>query len=344
MGHARVVDALVQAHASGTVHHAYLFAGPDGVGKRGVARAFAALVNCTGEAPTDAQGRRVDACGACRHCDRILRVPESHPDVLTLTLQGSRQIKIEQVREIIRLVPFPPLEAAYRVVVVDPADAMNEAAANALLKTLEEPSSRTRFVLVTSRPDALLTTIRSRCQRMLFGRLPVDGIARALAERHGVAADEAAALAALGDGSLGAALALRDDPVMAGRDALVRRFAAIPPGDVLDAFALASELADQKGSYGTILDILRRLYRDVLLLRTGGAARVGLALPHLQDVTEALAHRQGTSAVLHRLELIAQTERGLLVRNLNPRLAFERLLVALTAPPGEEGTAPGAPL
>ncbi len=352
LGHERVLEALVQAEASGTGHHALLLAGPSGVGKRAIAVGLAALANCVGDAPRDARGRRTDACGVCKSCRRILRTGRAgdesgpgargptgeggHPDVLLLEPDG-RQIKIAQVRELLRVVPFPPIEARQRVVIIDPADAMGPEAANALLKTLEEPSSHTRFILLSSRPDALLTTIRSRCQRVTVGRLDEAVVERALVDRFEVPADEAAAAAALSDGSLGDALQLLDDPLLRQRDALVRRLLDIAPGDVGSAFALAADLADAKDSRQTVFDMLTRLYRDLLLLRLGVSESLGLAHPNLAPLLRAAAERYGPQALLARLELIEDTRRGVLAVNLNPRLAFERLLVALTAAPGGEG-------
>ena len=357
LGHERVLAALVQAEASGTGHHALLLAGPDGVGKRAIAVGLAALANCVGDAPRDQQGRRVDACGVCKSCRRVLRTGRSdpsrgrgasargtggasaeggHPDVVLLEPDG-RQIKIAQVRELLRVVPFPPIEARQRVVIIDPADAMGPEAANALLMTLEEPSSHTRFILLSSRPDALLTTIRSRCQRVTVGRLDDALVERALVDRFEVAPEEARAAAALADGSLGDGLRLLEDPLLRARDALVTRLLHIAPGDVGAAFGLAADLADAKDSRQTVFDMLTRLYRDLLLLRVGVGETLGLAHPNLLPLLQAAAERYGTQALLARIELIEDTRRGVTAVNLNALLAFERLLVALTAAPGYEG-------
>lgn len=183
IGHDGPRTMLLQAVARDAVHHAYLFEGPDGVGKRQVAYGFAALMGCTARAPGE------DACGACRHCRRILAMAADpaaspHPDVLSVAPDG-KQIKVAQIRELLKIVPFPPIEAAYRVVIIEPADLLGDEAANALLKTLEEPPSRTRFILITNRPPALLTTIRSRCQRVRFGRLRDEELRQVLVQRQG---------------------------------------------------------------------------------------------------------------------------------------------------------------
>jgi DNA polymerase III gamma/tau subunit len=125
---------------------------------------------------------------------------------------------------------------------------------------------------------------------------------------------------------------------MRDRDALISRLLAIAPGDTVAAFALAAELAELKPALPTVFEVLSRLYRDLLLLRTGTAAALGLSNPDLAAPLAATAERLGVEAILQRLELIADTRYGLLERNLNPRLSLERLIGALTSAAGDEGT------
>ena len=336
LGHRELIDALVRAHRSEMVHHAYLFSGPEGVGKARVANAFAALMNCEGK--VDGAD---DACGECRHCRRLMNRESAaeHPDVIRLEPDG-RTIKIAQIREMLRIVPYAPLETRYRVVIIDPADAMGPEAANALLKTLEEPSRHTRFILVTHRPAAMLVTIRSRCQAVIFGRLDTAQLAQHLGATCGLDEASAQSLAAIADGSLGGALALLEDPVMRERDALVRRILSVADDDRLAAFELAQEFADARGSLATIFQILTRLYRDLLLIRVGDSSAV-LAHPHMVDELRVAAGRLGAHTLMHRLELIDETARGIRERYLNPKLGLERLMVSLTGPPGAEARVVG---
>lgn len=140
--------------------HAYLFSGPVGAPLLDTAIAFAAALNC--------QGGSGDACGECEACSKI--VGGIHPDVVTLVREGAANIvPIESVRsQVIARIGLPPHEADVRVFIVEEATAMAPPAANALLKTLEEPPARTLFVLCTTAPEQLLPTIRSRCQRVRF--------------------------------------------------------------------------------------------------------------------------------------------------------------------------------
>jgi DNA polymerase III delta' subunit len=163
----RVVATLRRAIESDRVPHAYLFSGPPGSPLVATALALAASLNC-------ATGRG-DACGHCEPCTKI--AGGFHPDVVTLMREGAAQIvPIESVRtQVIGRIGLPPHEAAVRVFVVEEATAMAPPAANALLKTLEEPPARTLFVLCTTAPEQLLPTIRSRCQRVRFGAAAVIG-------------------------------------------------------------------------------------------------------------------------------------------------------------------------
>jgi DNA polymerase III delta' subunit len=159
-GQERVIARLRAAIAGGRVHHAYLFTGGAGVGKRRTALALASALNCL-QAPGE-------GCGECEACEKI--EGGIHPDVVTLEREGAGQIiPIENIRrEIVARVGLPPHEARVRVFLIDEAAALQPAAANSLLKTLEEPPARTMFVLGTTSPDLLLPTIRSRCQRVVF--------------------------------------------------------------------------------------------------------------------------------------------------------------------------------
>ncbi|MBP6836450.1 MAG: AAA family ATPase, partial [Kofleriaceae bacterium] len=161
LGHQpRVVARLRAALARDRVHHAYLFTGPARAGKRAAALTLAAALNC--------ERSPGDPCGECGPCEKILA--GIHPDVVTLEREGAAQlVPIETVRtQVVARVGLPPHEARMRVFLIDEATALAGPAANALLKTLEEPPARTMFILATIAPDQLLPTIRSRCQRVIF--------------------------------------------------------------------------------------------------------------------------------------------------------------------------------
>ena len=168
IGHRRLTTLIARAIERESLPPTLLFAGPSGVGKWAVARATAQAVNCL-ERVTGAD-LAVDACGKCRACDRIAR--GVHVDVIMLQPDDRASIKIDPVREVLSKTGFRPFEGRLRVVLIREADTLEPASQNALLKSLEEPPPGTMFILTTAVPGALLQTVRSRCMRLRFGRLP----------------------------------------------------------------------------------------------------------------------------------------------------------------------------
>ena len=244
-GHRHLLELVAGAVARQSLPPSLIFAGPDGVGKRTAALALAQVLNCLAPVRADGQGGEVDsaslfgleaqaaptasateidadafaidACGTCASCARIAR--QVHADVLLVEPGDTGVIKVDQVRDIVERTGYRPFEGRRRVIIVDEADAMLSEAQNALLKTLEEPPSASMFVLVTSRPDELLPTVRSRCQRLRFGRLAPGEIASVLMRVHEYSETDAHAAASAADGSIGAALESGSDELAEARDA-----------------------------------------------------------------------------------------------------------------------------
>ena len=209
-GHRQLLELIPRAAVRGTLPPSLIFAGPEGVGKRLAAIALAQFLNC----PNRTQN---DSCGTCASCTRIAR--GVHADVLIVEPGDTGAIKIDQIRDAIERTAYRPFEGRMRVVIIDDADVVNVEAQNALLKTLEEPPAASVFVLVTSRPDVLLPTVRSRCQRLRFGRLAPAEVATALVREHHYAETDAHAAASLSDGSIGLALEGRSEEFVEARDA-----------------------------------------------------------------------------------------------------------------------------
>lgn len=162
-GHDRPKKILAGAYRRGRIASTYLFSGEEGIGKRSLAVEFGKLLNCTGT------GRAHTApCGTCSNCDRIQKAV--HPDFRLIQPEDGI-IRIDQIRELIEFLSFKPLESQYRIIVVDHAEKMNQQAANAFLKTLEEPPDKSVIILVTSMPEHLLDTVRSRCFQIRFSPL-----------------------------------------------------------------------------------------------------------------------------------------------------------------------------
>jgi len=218
-GHGRVLSLLSRAIARDAMPPAVLMAGPAGVGKRLTAVAVAQAINCL--QPRSSAELERDACGECASCKRIAR--GVHPDVIILEPAGETAvIKIEPLREVVQQSQYRPFEGRRRVIIIDEADAATTDAQSALLKPLEEPPSASIFILVSSLPDVLLPTVRSRCPRLRFGPLAPADVARILVRDHQYSEADARAAAANADGSVSRALETESEDVSDAREAAQR--------------------------------------------------------------------------------------------------------------------------
>lgn len=330
VGHARLLALLSRAVARETLPPALLLGGPAGIGKRRTALAIAEALNCLEPQVSGAFER--DACGACTACRRIGR--GVHPDVIVLEPGDTGSIKIEPVREVIGRTAYRPFEARRRVVIVDEADALVPQAQNALLKTLEEPPSASVFILVSSMPDALLATVRSRCPRLRFGPLAPGDVADLLMREHGYGEAEARAAAADADGSISRALQMQSADLTEAREAaceiLQQAARSADPSRRIDA---AKALAARKTSLGerdqlaVVLRVLASLLRDIAILATGGDAR----LLANADLTPELQRLSSTFGPQRTARTCASVDRalGALDRNASAKVVADWLVLEL---------------
>lgn len=249
---------LERALETGRVHHAYLFAGPNGVGKELAAFGFAQALVCEKrEAPLHR------ACGQCSACARSIPRTEErtalHPDIIVIEralyapqaigrrTPETQDISIDQVRTLVlSRAAYAPHEGRAKVIIVRRAEELSISAANALLKTLEEPNKATHFILLTAHPDALLPTILSRTLRVRFSPLPDHVVAQILEER-GVAKDRAPEVARLAAGSVEAGELLADPDESSARDEFVRRaLEAVDAPSLSPLLALAEDAKKEK--------------------------------------------------------------------------------------------------
>ncbi len=320
VGHEETQRRLWASAARGGLHHALLFEGPQGVGKRAVALRLAMAVNCTGAALAD--GPDACPCDRCPTCRGIAAA--THPDVVVLEPaedSASRTIPVDAVREVIRRVGYHRYGARMRMVIVDPAEALQPAAANALLKTLEEPPDGTGFVLLAGSATALLPTIVSRCQRVRFGPVPEPALVAWLTAR-GI--DDAEGVARAAEGAPGRALALADGG-LAERRGLRDRLLDALAGDLGAILKLSQELAEGKkgGRVALALDTLEELVRDAAV--AGAGSSLPRIHPERADVTDAWARATWPTGLTGLADAVTRCRDGLAV-NVNARLALDALL------------------
>ena len=351
IGQEPAVAALSRAIAEERISHAYLFSGPPQVGKSTTALQFARTLNCRGEDPP---------CGRCRQCHLIEE--GKHPDVEVVGIgglcdesgplhkdhaaDGSKEIRICQVRRIIHLANRAPFEGRYRVLIIDPADSLNDAAANALLKTLEEPPVSLVLILITAREDLLLPTVRSRCRQVPFRALAERDVERALVETWEVPEEDASRLARLSGGRLGWAVsAWEDETVLPARQAVIDDVYRLTTVGRDERFAYARELSmrfsrDRDGVYA-VLDLWRGWWRDVLLVAAGAPQAVGDSAA--MDTLTLVAGKYNIEQVKSFLEAIERT-RQYLLDNINPQLALEVLMIDIPTPASRKEQQPVAPV
>ncbi len=330
IGHRRLVSLVSKAIARQTLPPALLLAGPPGVGKRRTAVAVAQALNCLTPVTTESG---IDACGACASCRRIER--GVHPDVIVIEPGDSGTIKVDQVRETIDKAAYRPFEGRRRVVIVDEADSMVDAAQNALLKTLEEPPSASVFLLVSSLPDALLATVRSRTPRLRFGVLTPADVAAALMRDHRYEEADARAAAADADGSIGRALEARSVDLTDARtlaQRLLEQAARI--SDPARRIESARELTGKKSSgasernqLAVCLRVLASLLRDLGIL-ANRADPGSLANADLQAPLSRLA---ATFDSERSMRAFGAVDRALaaLDRNASPKVVADWLVLQL---------------
>jgi DNA polymerase-3 subunit delta' len=333
LGHVRQIGQLEQARRVKRVAHAYLFSGPEGIGKEMVAFAFAQALNC--EASEDIP------CGNCRSCIKISK--GGHPDVRLVASEEelvsrnllepekkrapSAQIRNAQLDELADLFRHRPYLGRYKVVIVVDAHKMNINSQNRFLKTLEEPSSDSVIILLTDRPNALLGTVRSRCQALDFGSVSRDQISVVLQQRLGLDTDRAGVLAAMAQGSLGRALFLAESDVLEMRDKLIGSLAELDKLDLEDLLSLASEHGQNQLTLLEALQMLELWCRDVLAAAVGAGQQQLINLDKL-DWIDQQAARTSPRRLLRWIERIRRT-RGQLKVNANPRMAMESLLLSM---------------
>ena len=321
VGHKQVITQLCLMQQEDRIPHAMLFCGTDGVGKSLVAEALAAAILC--HAPVNNQ-----ACGHCKACQVL--AAGTHPDFFQIQPESETKaapaIRIEAVRKLQEEIARIPLLSERRVVIMQEADKMNEAAANCLLKTIEEPSGQIVFILLTSRPSALLDTIISRCMRVEFGILQPEELV-AILHQQGIEEPLAGKLASIADGSVSKALAMQDEELLNLQSQAFDLASAAGTLGVEQLLQLAKEMSSHsRERLIQWLGFLAMIYRDLLMLYSGS----GLPLYNQSDIDRlsSLLNKYHQQELLQLLQLVQDYQKRL-GSNVNTQLCLEGFLIRI---------------
>ena len=329
VGHSRAVSLLQRSLERSALAHAYLFVGPPHVGKMTLAVNLAQALNCEAAEPP---------CGECESCQKIASA--KHADVRIIGLVSNSnsaeaklrtEISIDQIREVQSSASLPPFEGRYKVFIIDGAELLSIEAANALLKTLEEPVSKIIFILLTVNERLLPATVISRCQRLELLPLAVAEVEAALNNQWGVEPQKAKLLARLCHGCLGWAIsAASDDDLLQQRTERLDKLLDITGADGEARFVYAARLATQfsqsRRVVQEVLDLWLDWWRDLLLVKTGCSETITNVDLEAKLVDLAGAYSLAEiKAVIKSIQAAGEQ----LGQNANPRLVLEVLMLSI---------------
>lgn len=334
IGQEKALDILRGCVRKARIPHALLFAGDDGIGKKLTAISFAKTLNCKGVRSQESEvgsnnlfqnsnpqpptpNPLIDACDQCPSCIKIDK--GNHPDVFIIGPEGDGdQIRVEAIRQLEESLSYKPFEGEYKIAIIDNADKMNQSTANAFLDTLESPPAHSILIMVSSRPEMLLSTIRSRCQRINFSPLPVNVMGRLLEERlKGLAHEQAMLLSILSGGKLGDAL---NEDLIEARDRSFDEFQDMLVNPETEAW-------EDRGGMERWFDWAQLLLRDASVFRATG--RPDLLIN--QDKKDEIKEMSKKAALKDILKLAGELHRirRLLNFNLNKQLTLNHTSLLL---------------
>ncbi len=324
LGQTRAVEILQRERAHDRVPHAYLFCGPEGVGKKRTAFALAQALECTvlGE----------DACGSCPSCRKVAHV--QHPDVhffqpIARTKGATAKIYIDQIRDLQGAISLKAMEGRKKIMIIDDADRMVDQAANALLKTLEEPPGDALLILIAAFPDLLPATILSRSRKVRFQPLSDTAVTQILMREKGMEEAEARGLARYSQGSLSPVMEVDLDELHSRRERFLGQIGCWKEGDLGAVFAFTEPFAKNAGDAIDFVTYLLEWTRDLIAVKLRGPEGALIYRDRISDL-EANCRGVTLEGLLEQFEGLRTTLQKL-ERNVNPRLALEVALSRLVA-------------
>lgn len=319
-GHDWAVTLLKSHAAGGNLRHAYLFVGPEGVGRRTLALNFAKALNCT-QSPAPGE-----FCGVCRDCRQIQSM--QYPDLsLVLPAEGHKDILIDQVRDLQHTLSLAPYAASYRIALLPDFQRVTEQAENALLKTLEEPPVKVVLLLTVSALERLLPTIISRCEVIRLRPASLEATQAYLERTRGLEGEKARLIAHLSSGRVGMAIRMAVDPaILSRRGEIMATFLGLLSANRVRRFKLAEDISRPyelaRQNMGEVLPVWLSFWRDVFVRASGAdLPLVNVDLSHQVDqVASLLNDKTARALVIAHENALQQVD-----LNANVRLLVETL-------------------
>ena len=313
-GQDNAIEFLKSSIDNNKVSHAYIFIGPDGVGKKSTAINFAKALNCL----SPKGGGPCDICAQCRKIDS-----SNHPDVLISSpAKEESSFGIDRIRAITKDIGLRPYEGRKKVYILDSADSMTQEAQNALLKTLEEPPSESVLILIVENINSIFPTIQSRAKRIRFFSLAPEIIENILIDIYKLDKEKAQILSRISSGELGRALKYNDEDFFQKRARIID---GLKCGTLLDSDLEGLSKTELK----LVLDIMLTWYRDILVAKAGASGQSALVNTDRLNLIRDEAKRSSFEALNNIINQLILT-RSFLEQNVNPKLAMGVLGISLT--------------
>lgn len=311
IGHDKIKKYISGLLKENKLSHGYLFSGPNGIGKRLLSLEVSKIVFC--------KNSKIEACGSCSSCHKFDSL--NHPDIIMIEPDGN-SIKNKQVEDIQSFIKIKPNESEKKIIIIDNADKMTISAQNRILKTLEEPPSYGMIFLISSKPHALLPTIKSRCQIIDFGKIEDEIIEKYLETKENLTSENAKLTSKFADGSLRVAIdivhsekfKLRREQVVKLSDVLIKK-------ELIKIYDLLNEIGDQSEDIIEILDLLNIWFRDLMFLKSFNSVDMIFNLDFEKELKEQSRILNLNNALTY-IEMIENTKKKI-ASNVNCTLAFE---------------------
>ncbi|AZR74416.1 DNA polymerase III subunit delta' [Anoxybacter fermentans] len=323
IGHKTVVKLLKGALVNQRVSHAYLFAGPEGVGKEFTAIQFAKALNCLEEGE--------DSCDECRSCRKF--ASGNHPD-FKIIRPVENSISIDQIRELQKDLVYKPYESQWKIYIIDQAHLMTSEGANSLLKTLEEPPRYAVIIMISSRKDGILPTIISRCQLIQFNKLSRNELREYFTKQDEISlkGQNLEEIVLLADGSIGQALKLlKDDQIWDRRNTILKFLLNLNDKTNLEIYEMIQTLEMDRdlSLWEEIFKIIKTFYRDLLILKNINSKEHLINQSYFKEMQKCMEH-YSTEDLERVIKLIERTN-NVIMTNVNRELALEVMLHKIKA-------------